>query len=275
MSIDPALTQSLQQAIEIIRHGRALERMLMEAGFSLADTGVESRPAPNLDAASRPAAANARTNREPEPPAPEWPQAHPQTGELVDATGCPWIEAAHSANKTCTENGTWRRKRGVDPRTVEDLENEAREAMRTETNVQETPEPTTPDVTLHRALTAIDAAETTEDLAKTAELIASLSGDEKAQAETEYRERQAAIERSMGTTTNGAGADDQSSDADSEPTDFERIREGMAASLSEDELYGWADESRLVLISASQREKLDWVYEQRLRQLTGGAPSAA
>lgn len=272
MSIDPTLTQSLQQAIEIIRHGRELERMLIEAGFSLADTGVESRPAPHLDAASRPAAANARTNREPEPPAPEWPQAHPQTGELVDATGCPWIEAAHSANKTCTENGTWRRKRGVDPRTVEDLENEAREAMRTETNAQEKE---TPDVTLHRVLTAIDAAETTEDLAKTAELIESLSGAEKAQAETEYRERQAAIERSMGTTTNGAGADDQSSDADSEPTDFERIREGMAMSQSEEELEDWADESRHVVISASQRVNLDLLYDQRLRQLTGGAPSAA
>ncbi|NVZ11742.1 hypothetical protein HW932_21070 [Allochromatium humboldtianum] len=275
MSIDPTLTQSLQEAIEIIRHGRALERMLIEAGFSLADTGVESRPTPNLDAASRPAAANARTNREPEPPAPEWPQAHPQTGELVDATGCPWIESAHSAKKTCTENGAWRRKRRANPRTVADLEREAREAMRTETSAQETSEPTTPDVTLYQVLSAIDAAETTEDLAQAAELIESLSGDEKAQAETECRERQAAIERLMGTTTNGAGADGQSSDADSEPTDFERIREGMAASLSEDELNGWDGESRLVLIPASQREKLDWVYEQRLRQLTGGAPSAA
>jgi len=53
-----------------------------------------------------------------------WPRAN-EDGELVDARGIPWIEAAHSANKTCKENGEWRMKRGADPHRVAQLEAEA------------------------------------------------------------------------------------------------------------------------------------------------------
>lgn len=42
----------------------------------------------------------------------EWPRAN-DDGELVDARGVPWIEDIHSVNKTCSDDGTWRRKRGV------------------------------------------------------------------------------------------------------------------------------------------------------------------
>lgn len=45
----------------------------------------------------------------------EWPQAHPETGELVDARGVRWDERVHSAGKSCNEDGVWRRKRGADP----------------------------------------------------------------------------------------------------------------------------------------------------------------
>ncbi|WP_295431133.1 RecT family recombinase [uncultured Thiodictyon sp.] len=54
-----------------------------------------------------------------------WPQSDPETGELRDIRGCPWIEAAHSANRTCNETGEWRRKRGVDPEVAERLERDA------------------------------------------------------------------------------------------------------------------------------------------------------
>ena len=55
---------------------------------------------------------------------PEWPQANAD-GELVDMRGIPWIEAAHSANKTCNTDGTWRMKRGADPERVAALEAKA------------------------------------------------------------------------------------------------------------------------------------------------------
>jgi hypothetical protein len=53
-----------------------------------------------------------------------WPRAN-EDGELVDVRGIPWIEEAHSANKTCKENGEWRMKRGADPHRVAQLEAEA------------------------------------------------------------------------------------------------------------------------------------------------------
>ena len=45
----------------------------------------------------------------------EWPQAHPETGELIDARGVRWDERVHSSAKSCNEDGAWRRKRGADP----------------------------------------------------------------------------------------------------------------------------------------------------------------
>ena len=55
-------------------------------------------------------------------PASDWPKPDPTTGELLDARGIAWIEAAHSANKTCNADGSWRRKRGVDHELIESLE---------------------------------------------------------------------------------------------------------------------------------------------------------
>lgn len=71
------------------------------------------------------------TLREPTPPAseppaatPDWPQPNAD-GELVDVRGIPWIELAHSANKTTNADGTWRMKRGADAERVRQLEEEA------------------------------------------------------------------------------------------------------------------------------------------------------
>jgi phage recombination protein Bet len=55
----------------------------------------------------------------------EWPQTDPQTGQPVDARGCPWIEGAHSAGRICDSTGIWKRKRGADPALIERLEREA------------------------------------------------------------------------------------------------------------------------------------------------------
>lgn len=54
----------------------------------------------------------------------EWPQPNAD-GDLVDVRGCPWIEDAHSANKTCNADGSWRMKRGADPARIKRLETEA------------------------------------------------------------------------------------------------------------------------------------------------------
>lgn len=55
-------------------------------------------------------------------PAPAWPRADSETGELIDVRGVPWLEAAHSAGKTCMADGRWRPKRGIDPAVVEQAE---------------------------------------------------------------------------------------------------------------------------------------------------------
>ncbi len=55
---------------------------------------------------------------------PEWPQANAD-GELVDVRGCPWIADAHSASKSCNDDGTWRKRRGVDKAEIDRLEAQA------------------------------------------------------------------------------------------------------------------------------------------------------
>lgn len=55
-----------------------------------------------------------------EPDSTEWPQD--EDGVFVDAHGCPWIDAIHSAKKTCTQDGNWRKKRGIDAAVVASVE---------------------------------------------------------------------------------------------------------------------------------------------------------
>jgi len=109
--LDTSLSQSIQQALAIIEQGRALERLFIAAGFTL--------PASETQPATPP-----EPTAEPKPLDPEWPKRDPDSAELVDVRGIAWIEAAHSANQTCNADGTWRRKRGVDPEETERLEAE-------------------------------------------------------------------------------------------------------------------------------------------------------
>jgi hypothetical protein len=73
-------------------------------------------PAPAADPGPAPDA-------ESDPPA--WPQAHPETGELVDVRAIPWDERIHSSSKACNSDGKWRMKRGADPSLIERLERTA------------------------------------------------------------------------------------------------------------------------------------------------------
>jgi phage recombination protein Bet len=84
----------------------------------------------------------------PELPECLWPKADAD-GELVDVRGLPWIEGAHSDGKTCTADGSWRRKRGADPEIVEKLEAQA--ILRLEPDE-------TPALTLERVLRGIAEA---------------------------------------------------------------------------------------------------------------------
>lgn len=116
--IDTPIVQSIQQAIAIIKQGRELERLLIEAGFAL----------PDSDHHHEPSAGAASPTPEPDPVttdnAPEWPKANAD-GELVDVRGIGWDERIHSTKKVCLRNGSWKEKRGADPELVERLEREA------------------------------------------------------------------------------------------------------------------------------------------------------
>jgi len=91
-----------------------------QAEKSQARTAFAERRAALAEQSPTPADATPPTEQ---PPA--WPQPDPETGELRDARGCPWIEGAHSVGRTCTDDGVWRRRRGADPEVIEHLERAA------------------------------------------------------------------------------------------------------------------------------------------------------
>ncbi len=117
----------------MLRHRATVQAIRYAFGFAgikdeddaeviYANATVIDQPAPNVvDLNARIAASVAL----PEPePSKDWPQPD-ANGELRDVRGLPWIAGAHSDGKTCTADGQWRRKRGVDPEIVERLEREA------------------------------------------------------------------------------------------------------------------------------------------------------
>jgi hypothetical protein len=53
-----------------------------------------------------------------------WPKE--LNGTLVDSSGCPFIDSIHSTGKTCNQDGTWRRRKGVAPAYAEGKEAAAR-----------------------------------------------------------------------------------------------------------------------------------------------------
>lgn len=262
---DETITQALQHAIAIIRRGRAMERMMLEAGFTLPDIDADHHQKASNGATPEPIKADSSITPEPEPKAPAWPQAN-DDGELIDARGIVWDERIHSSSRNCNEDGTWRRKRGVDPKLVERIENEAREAA---TKAQTT-EPSTdgespaPEVTLHSVMTAIDAAETAEDLARIVDLVHALPADEKGQARTYYIERRGAI---SGATDPHPTEDESANDPEPAPMTFETIRDGLYRAATEDEVAAWWEESQHVVISASQRMALEQVRDGRIKSL--------
>lgn len=69
------------------------------------------------------------------------------------------------------------------------------------------------------------------------------------------------------------GATDQPDDT--KPLTYEQIREGMSVAKDQEVLDAWAEESRHVVITQSQRATLDLVYDQRMRQLTAPGQNAA
>ena len=214
ITIDTTITQSIQQAVAIIRQGRALERMLIEAGFTLTDVDGEHHPNASNGAASKQDEADSSTTHEPDQKAQAWPQAN-DDGELIDARGIVWDERIHSSSRNCNEDGTWRRKRGVDPKLVERLEHEA----------------------------AVKAQNADQPL-----------GGEPAATDPH--------------PTEDWGNADQPDDT--KPLTYEQIREGMSVAKDQEVLDAWAEESRHIVITQSQRATLDLVYDQRMRQLNAG-----
>lgn len=59
----------------------------------------------------------------PEPPA---PVAQPAEPPSVDSAGLPWDARIHSESKATVADGTWRKRRGVDPELVKHVEAELR-----------------------------------------------------------------------------------------------------------------------------------------------------
>ncbi len=139
---------------------------------------------------------------EPEPSA-EWPQAHPVTGEMIDARGMPWHELCHSRSRVCNADGTWRRRRGANQESIDQLE---REILAERAALATAPEPD-----------------------------ANIPDPEEPTAA---------------------------------PSDFEKIRAGLAGAATLMELRDWADWSREVVISHSQRQELDAVTETRRQELS-------
>jgi hypothetical protein len=95
-----------------------------------AEKALEPEPDPTLapDLAAAPQAGAEKPQEDAEGND-EWPQPDPETGELVDVRGCPWIESVHSAGKTCTQDGYWRRRRGVPSGEATDAETAKLDAL--------------------------------------------------------------------------------------------------------------------------------------------------
>jgi len=63
----------------------------------------------------------------PLPPMPTAPKSEPEAPEF-DADGLPWDERIHASTKTTTQDGRWKKKRGVDVELIEVVEAELRGA---------------------------------------------------------------------------------------------------------------------------------------------------
>ena len=97
---------------------------------------VESVAQPTARAIEHQETTDPHPTAEGEAETPEWPQANAD-GELVDVRGIAWDERIHSSSRNCNDDGTWRRRRGVDPALVAKFER----ATHVETGPETAPEP--------------------------------------------------------------------------------------------------------------------------------------
>ncbi|WP_082806148.1 recombination protein RecT [Marichromatium gracile] len=132
-----------------------------------ADHHPSTGPSTSADAASAPSDAAPSTDPE---QAPQESGANLDDGDgAVDARGIPWDERIHSSSRGRTADGSWRRKRGVDPMTVERIERELMAEGDPTTNppsdeigqaqAQTQDQPDAPPLTIDRILAGISAAE--------------------------------------------------------------------------------------------------------------------
>lgn len=108
---------------------------------------ARSLPRPAAQAQAEPADAQPEPSGQepvgPDNPADfEWPKAN-ANGELVDKRGVPWLEGFHSIGKTCNQDGTWRRAKGIQPLYVEQAEKAALKAMQVEAASEPAGQPAT------------------------------------------------------------------------------------------------------------------------------------
>jgi len=98
------------------------EALLAEAAKRKAKEATDQPAAPEQEEDHAGQQISSSDDADPSGPRPE-PNA---LGILVDPRDIPWIAEVHSANRTWNDDGTWRRKRGVDPDLLQRLEGQAK-----------------------------------------------------------------------------------------------------------------------------------------------------
>ncbi|AHF03418.1 recombinase RecT [Marichromatium purpuratum 984] len=95
-----------------------------EGGNLKPTTGHHSSTGPSTSADAASAQSNAALSTTSEQAPEEVDGSLGDGDDAVDARGIPWDERIHSSSRARTADGSWRRKRGVDPMTVERIERE-------------------------------------------------------------------------------------------------------------------------------------------------------
>lgn len=109
------------------------------------------------------------TKTSPDTSASAWPKAHPETGELLDIRGIPWIDGIHSTGRTCNADGTWRRQKGISPEAAA-----AREVSAMS--------PPTENITFDQVMRGIEMSETREQVDEWLDLSLGLDLDQERRA---------------------------------------------------------------------------------------------
>lgn len=111
---------------EQVIEGELVNEAPTNARQSIVAAARAAQPTAPFAAATETATAMAQTpsvHEQAAPPAAgddDWPKSF--EGTLYDSRGMQWVGSIHSSNKTCNDDGTWRRKKGVAPKTVSEVE---------------------------------------------------------------------------------------------------------------------------------------------------------